>query len=108
MKFFGLILANFKRHTTRTILTILSIMVAFVLFAYLATIRNAFNMGVSVAGANRLIVRHKVSIIQMLPVSYEQQIERIDGVTDATLRVVSLPHETVASETTQGDAAPPS
>lgn len=31
-----------------------------------------------------------------------------DGVTDATLRVVSLPHETVASETTQGDAAPPS
>ena len=84
MKFAALVLANFKRHKTRTILTILSIIVAFVLFAYLATIRNAFNMGISIAGENRLIVRHKVSIIQMLPVSYEQQIERIDGVTDAT------------------------
>jgi putative ABC transport system permease protein len=84
MKFAALILSNFKRHKTRTILTVLSIIVAFVLFAYLATIRNAFSMGISIAGQNRLIVRHKVSIIQMLPVSYEQQIERIDGVTDAT------------------------
>jgi putative ABC transport system permease protein len=84
MKFALLILSNFKRHKTRTLLTILSIIVAFVLFAYLAAIRTAFSMGVSVAGADRLIVRHKVSIIQMLPSSYEAQIERIDGVTDAT------------------------
>ena len=84
MKFALLILSNFKRHKTRTLLTVLSIIVAFVLFAYLAAIRTAFSMGVSVAGADRLIVRHKVSIIQMLPSSYEAQIERIDGVTDAT------------------------
>jgi putative ABC transport system permease protein len=84
MRFALLILSNFKRHRTRSILTILSIMVAFVLFAYLAAIRMAFSMGVSVAGADRLIVRHKVSIIQLLPQSYEQRIEQIDGVEDAT------------------------
>jgi putative ABC transport system permease protein len=84
MKFLGLILSNFKRHKTRTILTILSIAVAFILFSYLAAIRKAFEMGVSVAGADRLVVRHKVSIIQLLPSSYEADIERIPGVDHAT------------------------
>ena len=84
MKFARLLLPNFKRHKLRTTLTILSIMVAFILFAYLGAIRTAFDYGVSVAGADRLIVRHKVSLIQLLPSSYEAEIERIDGVSDAT------------------------
>lgn len=84
MKYVGLVFANFKRHRLRLTLTILSIIVAFVLFAYLAAIRKAFDMGVSVAGANRLIVRHKISLIQPLPQNYETQIESIDGVADAT------------------------
>jgi len=84
MKLAGLVLSNFKRHKTRTLLTILSIVVAFILFAYLGAIRTAFGFGVSMAGADRLVVRHKVSIIQLLPASYEAQMERIDGVADAT------------------------
>jgi putative ABC transport system permease protein len=84
MKFATLVLSNFKRHKLRTTLTILSIVVAFVLFAYLAAIRKAFEMGVSVAGADRLIVRHKISLIQPLPQAYEAQIESINGVADAT------------------------
>ena len=84
MKFVGLLLSNFKRHKTRTILTILSIVVAFVLFAYLGAIRTAFDYGVTVSGQDRLIVRHKVSIIQLLPSSYEADIERIEGVAEAT------------------------
>ncbi|MFC1778490.1 ABC transporter permease, partial [Pseudomonadota bacterium] len=36
------------------------------------------------AGADRLIVRHKVSLIQLLPQSYEARIERIEGVDNAT------------------------
>jgi len=83
MRFVLLVLSNFKRHKTRTLLTLLSVVVAFVLFAYLAAIRAAFGMGVSVAGADRLIVRHKVSLIQLLPQSYESDIERIPGVADA-------------------------
>ena len=84
MKFVSLILSNFRRHKLRTVLTILSIVVAFILFAYLAAIRNAFQFGTSVAGANRLVVRHRVTLIQPLPQSYERQIEQIRGVADAT------------------------
>ncbi len=85
MRLLPLLLANFlRRHRLRTLLTILSIIVAFVLFSYLAAIRKAFDMGVSVAGQDRLVVRHKVSIIQLLPESYEADMERIAGVADAT------------------------
>ena len=84
MKFLGVVLANFRRHRIRTALTILSIAVAFILFGYLAAIRTGFSAGVDVAGADRLVVRHRVSIIQMLPESYESRIEQIEGVTDAT------------------------
>lgn len=84
MKFLPLFLAGFRRHKLRTALTLLSVLVAFLLFGYLAAIRNGFSAGVSVAGADRLVVRHRVSIIQMLPASYEADIERIAGVVDAT------------------------
>ena len=84
MRFLPLLMSAFRRHKLRTALTILSIIVAFVLFGYLAAIRKAFSMGVSVAGQNRLVVRHKVSIIQLLPESYEAKMEQIDGVDDAT------------------------
>ena len=37
--------------------------------------------GISLEGANRLMVRHKVSIILLLPQSYKQRMERIPGVS---------------------------
>ena len=80
MKFLGLVFANFKRHKLRTLLTMLSIVVAFILFAYLSAIKKGFEMGVSVAGADRLVVRHKISLIQPLPQSYQAQIDRMDGI----------------------------
>jgi putative ABC transport system permease protein len=84
VKYAGLVLANFRRHKLRTAMTVLSILVAFLLFGYLAAIRKAFEMGVSVAGADRLVVRHKVSIINLMPAHYEAQIEQIEGVANAT------------------------
>ncbi len=84
MKYLHLIWSNLKRKKVRTTLTLLSILIAFVLFGYMVAIKTAFDMGVSVAGADRLVVRHKVSIIQLLPESYEARIEQIDGVADAT------------------------
>ena len=84
MKYLGLVFSGLKRKKLRTFLTILSIMVAFILFGYLSAIRQAFDAGVEVAGADRLIVRHKVSIIQLLPQAYEARMERIKGVDNAT------------------------
>ena len=84
MKFLHLLWSNLRRKKLRTSLTILSIVVAFTLFGFLSAIKQALAGGISLAGANRLITRHRVSIIQMLPVSYKQRIERIPGVSGAT------------------------
>jgi len=80
VKYVHLIWANLMRKKVRTILTFLSITVAFLLYGYLSAIERSFNQGVDVAGADRLIVRHKVSIIQLLPISYLPRIEQIEGV----------------------------
>lgn len=84
MKYLYLVWSNLKRKKMRTILTLLSIMVAFLLFGYLGAIRQGFSQGIDVAGVDRLIVRHKVSIIQLLPAAYESRLEQIEGVVDAT------------------------
>ena len=87
MKYLYLVWSNLKRKKLRTVLTVLSILVAFLLFGYLAAIRTAFTQGIEVAGLDRLVVRHKVSIIQMLPASYESRIEQVEGVEDAVSAV---------------------
>jgi putative ABC transport system permease protein len=73
---------NLMRRKVRTIVTMLSIFVAFLLFGMLMAIRAAFTMGVEVAGAERLMMIHKVSIIQPLPLSYANRIKTVEGVTD--------------------------
>jgi putative ABC transport system permease protein len=80
MKFLHLIWSNLKRRKLRTLLTVLSIVVAFVLFALMSSIKQALTGGVTMEGANRLVVIHKVSIIQLLPASYKERMERMPGV----------------------------
>ena len=84
MKFAHLIWSNLKRKKLRTCLTLLSILVAFILFGLLMAIKQALSGGVALAGADRLMVRDKVSIIQFLPVSYKARMERIPGVSLVT------------------------
>ena len=83
MKFLHLIWSNLKRKKLRTLLTVLSILVAFMLFGFLCSIKQALVGGVEMAGANRLIVRNKVSLILSLPQSYQARIEKIPGVDSA-------------------------
>ncbi|MBP8274211.1 MAG: FtsX-like permease family protein [Acidobacteria bacterium] len=84
MKYFSLIWRNLLRRKTRTAFTLLMIFIAFVLYGFLMTVRGAFTVGVEVASAERLIMMHKVSLIQLLPISYEQQIRTTPGVVAAT------------------------
>jgi putative ABC transport system permease protein len=58
--------------------------VAFVLFGFLMAIKQALAGGVNMASQDRLVVRHKVSIIQLLPESYKARMDRIPGVDFAT------------------------
>lgn len=84
MKFLPIVWRNLLRRKFRTIFTIGAIFFAFLLFGVLMAIRSAFSMGVDMAGQGRLMVIDKVSIINPLPASYEQQIRQIQGVTDIT------------------------
>jgi len=81
MKFFYLVWCNLKRKKLRTTLTLLSILVAFVLFALLSALKLALVGGVALADANRLMVMHRMSFIQPLPYSYMARIARIPGVS---------------------------
>jgi len=58
--------------------------VAFILFGFLSAIQQALVGGVALAGADRLIVRQKVSIISFLRIGYEARMNRIPGVDFAT------------------------
>lgn len=84
MRFLPLLFANLRRKRVRTAFTLLSILVAFLLFGYLGAIRQAFSMGVDMTGADRLLTIHKVSLIQPLPESYQERVKGIAGVIDAT------------------------
>lgn len=87
MKFLSLVWSNLKRRKLRTSLAILSIFVAFVLFGFLSALKLALTGGVNMADANRLIVRHRVSFIQLLPYSYQQRIARVPGVTLVSMQL---------------------
>ncbi len=80
MKFLPLVWKNVWRRKFRTIFTLLSIFVAFLLFGILMTIRTAFSFGIDMAGLDRLIIIHKVSLIMPLPVAYQARLQATPGV----------------------------
>jgi putative ABC transport system permease protein len=84
MKFFPLIWTSLWRKKARTIFTLLSIMIAFLLFGLLQGVNawlNAFGTG---SNANRLYVVSRVSQIQPLPSAYLHQIQAVPGIRQAT------------------------
>jgi putative ABC transport system permease protein len=84
MKYFRLIWKNAWRKKVRTLLTILSVFIAFLLFSLLSAIGFAFRGGVDVADAERLVIIDKVSLINLLPMSYMSRIASTDGVESVT------------------------
>jgi putative ABC transport system permease protein len=84
MKFFGLIRANLFRKKIRLLLTLGSFAVAMCLFGLLVVIKDAFNQGVDIAGADRLVVINRIGLINPLPLSYRDRIIQIPGVTGVT------------------------
>ena len=84
MKYLSLVWAQLFRSRTRTLLTLLSVVTAFLLFGMLDSVRVAFNSGGSVDGANRLVTTSRLSITQSLPVRLQEQIRSVPGVKDVT------------------------
>jgi putative ABC transport system permease protein len=84
MKFYRLIFANLLRKKVRLILTVGSFAIALVLFTFLAVVKSAFNRGIDIAGADRLIVVDRVGLMNLMPVSYADKIAAIPGVKAVT------------------------
>jgi len=84
LKYLHFLRVNLFRKKIRTALTIGSFAIAMLLFGLLVIIRFAFNQGVEVAGADRLIVMNRVTFIEPLPISYMDRIAAMPGVKAVT------------------------
>jgi putative ABC transport system permease protein len=82
-KFLPLLFSNLRRKSLRTGLTLASIVVAFLLFGLLKTLQGALELGADLAGVDRLVTMHRMSLIQLFPRSYLNRIDAIDGVASA-------------------------
>ncbi len=80
MTLIELVRKNLFRKRLRTILTIVAIFVAFVIFGVLATFQNAINAGVEVAGADRLITVNKINFTLPMPLAYATRTAGVAGV----------------------------
>jgi putative ABC transport system permease protein len=80
VKYFPLVWAALMRRKPRTILTMLSIVVAFLLYGLLQGVVAAFTAGIDIAGADRLITTGKYSLTQMQPVGFANQIRNVPGI----------------------------
>ncbi len=81
MKYLHLIWAALFRRKTRTTFTLISVLAAFLLFGLLNAVRVAFTSGSNnLAGAQRLVVASRFSIMQGLPLSLKSRVAAIPGV----------------------------
>lgn len=84
MSVLPLVWANLVRRKLRTLFTVLSIVVAFLLFGILMAVRVAFSFGVDMAGADTLMMFQKVSLARPLPLAYLARIAATPGVAAVT------------------------
>jgi putative ABC transport system permease protein len=84
MYYLQFLLSNLGRKKTRTILTLLSILIAFLLFGLLRSLAAAFDQGAEIAGEDRLVSINKISLIQPLPQAYLPKVQALEGVDKAT------------------------
>src|SRR5580704_4067520 len=76
----GFVIANLFRKKTRTILTVLSVIMAFLLFGLLQSLNSIFSSGADFIGATRVITQARVSFTTALPLSMVPKLEGVPGV----------------------------
>lgn len=80
----NLVWRNSIRKKTRFSLTLLSIVIAFFLYATYSGINHALTASVSESNQFRLMTTHKISLTRSLPLNYQQKIQQIDGVDNVS------------------------
>jgi len=81
----GLALRNaFLRNKTRSLLTVLGVVISAIAFLFLRTILTAWYASADASSADRVVTRNAISIINPLPLSYADRIKQVPGVTKLT------------------------
>jgi putative ABC transport system permease protein len=80
--------AGLWRKPLRTLFTMASIAVAFLLFGLLQGVDASFDEAIDTAGADRLYVRNHISDFEGLPISALAPIEAVPGITDVAYQVL--------------------
>jgi putative ABC transport system permease protein len=80
MKYFPLIWAGMWRKRTRTVFTLLSIVVAFLLYGLLQGVDAWLSGAIEGSAVNRLYTVSRISFVEPLPAAYTAQIEAVPGV----------------------------
>ena len=86
MKYWMIVKSGIERKRIRTIMTVLSIAVAFTLFSLGRSVAVAFNSEIDYAGKDRLIVSSRLSFTDGLPLAHKNRIETLDGVKAVAYR----------------------
>jgi len=76
-----LILRNALRHRLRTALTVTGLLVAVLAYGLLQTVVGAWYAGAASSSNARLVMRNAVSLAFTLPISYENRIRGVEGVS---------------------------
>jgi putative ABC transport system permease protein len=79
-KWLPLVWANLKRRKLRFAFTLISILLAFLMFGLLDALRTSLSQAINLAGADRLMTMSKVNITVSLPRGYFEKIKAFPGV----------------------------
>jgi len=82
MSLLSLVLVNLGRNKRRTILTMLSVMIALFLFCSLRGVLDTLQESIKVGSESKLVTRNKISLIFPLPLAYLERISGIPGIRD--------------------------
>lgn len=75
-----LVWANLKRRKLRFAFTLISILLAFLMFGMLDALRTSLSQAVNLAGADRIMTLSKVNITVSLPRAYYEKVKALQGV----------------------------
>jgi putative ABC transport system permease protein len=79
-KWLPLVWANLKRRKLRFAFTLISILLAFLMFGMLDALRTSLSQAINLAGADRLMTMSKVNITVSLPRGFFEKVKAVPGV----------------------------
>lgn len=80
MRFLPLVIAALWRRPFRTVLTVLSVTVAYVLFGVMQGVVSGFDVAIDKMSDTRLRITSRANIFEPLPMAHRGRIERIPGI----------------------------